>query len=458
MKQLILFIALIFSTLYLQGQESLNMIQTANWDVDTLPAHSYGTFNDIWGYADGEGNEYAIMGSAAYIHFINVSDPANPIEIAAIPGGEQTVWRDMKTFDHYAYAASDGTGEGLMIFDLSYLPDSVVKVNQTNAFFGSSHNIFIDEANGRLYAINSSMQGANFTVLDLTSNPADPSLLAAPYLDINDFHDLYVRDNIAYINHGWSNQFIIWDFNDPENPEYIASYESNGYNHSNWVSEDGNTVILAEEVPTGLPLTLLDISDKEHDNIELLSSFKFPLLAPDYEDSTPHNPYIIGDLVYTSYYEDGVLIFDISDPTNPFLAAYYDTHPQNTEYTGYAGCWGVYPFLPSGNIIASDMQNGLSILQLDYQVGTAHLPDNLTQFQVFPNPTNGLLNIRLESSKDINISLSIVSLTGQILRKERISLDGLLTKELDINHLVAGMYFVKITSGTQSTLHKIVKH
>ncbi|MCF6342877.1 MAG: T9SS type A sorting domain-containing protein [Bacteroidales bacterium] len=33
----------------------------------------------------------------------------------------------------------------------------------------------------------------------------------------------------------------------------------------------------------------------------------------------------------------------------------------------YDGCWGAYPFLPSGNILASDMQEGLYILEPDYQ-------------------------------------------------------------------------------------------
>jgi len=45
------------------------------------------------------------------------------------------------------------------------------------------------------------------------------------------------------------------------------------------------------------------------------------------------------------------VIFDLSNPEAPTRVAYYDTF-DNTTYTGYNGCWGVYPYFPSGNIIA----------------------------------------------------------------------------------------------------------
>ena len=243
----------------------------------------------------------AIMGSAAYIHFFDVTDPTSPVLIDQILGGSQIVWRDFKTYQERAYASSDASGEGLIIFDLSDLPNSVTKSNQVTDFFSSAHNIYIDEANGRLYAVGVNAN-ADIVVLDIASDPDNPTLLGSIQLPSGGYiHDLYVRDNIVYASHGNANQLIIWDFTDPEDPQYIASFESNGYNHSNWVTEDGNTLIFAEEVPTGLPMGLVDISDMANDNIELYTYFKFPLLAPEHEGSTPHNPYILGDYVYTSY-------------------------------------------------------------------------------------------------------------------------------------------------------------
>jgi hypothetical protein len=66
-----------------------------------------------------------------------------------------------------------------------------------------------------------------------------------------------------------------------------------------------------------------------------------------------------------SYYHDGIVVFDVSDPTNigdPI--AWYDTDTTHADYSGYKGTWGVYPFLPSGTIIGSDVKYGLFLVRL----------------------------------------------------------------------------------------------
>ena len=56
--------------------------------------HSSG-YNDIWGYVDPMGNEYALLGVRSGTSIVDLSDPANPLEVAFIPG-PQSVWRDIK--------------------------------------------------------------------------------------------------------------------------------------------------------------------------------------------------------------------------------------------------------------------------------------------------------------------------------------------------------------------------
>ena len=46
----------------------------------------------------------------------------------------------------------------------------------------------------------------------------------------------------------------------------------------------------------------------------------------------------------------------------------FDTSP-NFSGDGFYGCWGVYPWLPSGLIIASDIEDGLYVLQPNYVRG-----------------------------------------------------------------------------------------
>ncbi|MBK9258031.1 MAG: hypothetical protein IPM42_21485 [Saprospiraceae bacterium] len=65
---------------------------------------------------------------------------------------------------------------------------------------------------------------------------------------------------------------------------------------------------------------------------------------------------------------------------NPEIVAYYDTEPSNTNYNqNYAGAWGVYPYLPSGSILASDIQNGLFVLFLDFQLSLCEVDFSLHQ-------------------------------------------------------------------------------
>ncbi|MEM6965182.1 MAG: choice-of-anchor B family protein [Bacteroidota bacterium] len=370
------------------SQISSNMTLLGNWDVDTLPTAGNVQYNDIWGYVDCAGNEYAIMGSASRVHFINVTDPSNPTEVASFAGGQTTVWRDMKTYKDRAYAVSDNTNEGLMIFDLSDLPNSVTMTYQSNDFWGRSHNIFIDEANGRLYSVGTDTRSGGVIILDLTNDPDNPTLLSSINLPANPnsgtgyVHDIYVRDNIAYASHGFLGYFI-WDLNDPNVPVLLASRDTGAYNHSSWVSEDGSFAIYAEEVPTGRPIGVMNLENLTNEFIEIDTTFQFPLIAN--EQNTPHNPFIRGNLLICSYYEDGLQVYDVSDRMNPIPVAHYDTYPDNVTYNGYNGNWGTYPFLPSGRILASDIESGLFVLELDASIPIANIdaltvPDLSDQF------------------------------------------------------------------------------
>ena len=346
------------------GQVSLNMSMLGNWDNNSLPVYNGVVYNDCWGYAAG-GREYAIVGSAQRIHFFDITDPADIVQVNSFAGGANSIWRDMKTYGHYAYSVADQGSEGLMIFNLSNLPTSVSKSAQLTTWFTKSHNIFVDEANGRLYVVGiNHPMGYDMIVLNIANNPANPSLIAYVNLPGGYIHDVYVRDNIAYCSHGY-NGLYIYDLTNPSSPvtlKSITSYPDQGYNHSSWLTDDGHYMVFADEVPTGLGVKMADITS-DPSEIIVTDVFRSQLLAPAQTNSVPHNPFIIGNLVYVSYYEDGVQIFDISNPYDVQRVGYYDTYTAHTTYGSYDGAWGVYPFLPSGHIIVSDILNGLFVVQ-----------------------------------------------------------------------------------------------
>lgn len=452
------YLFLLFSILFFQtnAQVAWNMELLGQYDDNTIPdtGSDQRAYNDIWGYA-ADGREYAIVGSAAYVHFFDVTDPQNPVLIDQFLGTDTTIWRDIKVFDTYAYAVSEGDGEGLMIFDLSDLPNSISLVDRNLDFFETAHNIFIDE-NGKMFAAGTNTVNNGLVVLDLTNNPTDPQLIGNDSLIGGGYvHDVFVRDNLAYCSHGW-NGYYVWDYTDPATPVLKANLLTNGYNHSSWLSEDGSFAIFAEEVPSGLPLGIADLSLLEVGSIELAGDyFQFPLLTFDSSFNTPHNPFIKGDYAFISYYEDGVQVIDLSDKTNPTLAGYYDTFPNNVDYAGYFGCWGVYPYLPSGNIIASDRKYGLHILRFDEGGSTSN--NNLNKnntFTIFPNPSsNGIFNFKSDQNIAESISIEVTDLSGRIVFEQVLSSNH---ESINLSSLANGFYFGKITIGEQEIVEKLV--
>ena len=381
-----IFVLFLFSK-DINSQISDNMTLLDQWNPTGL------SYNDVWGYVDASNNEYAIVGSYSKIHFLQITNSNTLTLVDEFTSGSTSTWRDFKTYGEYAYAVTEGT-EGLLVYDLSDLPNSVTLSNQTTTEFTKAHNIYIDEANGKLYVVGSNTQSNGLIIYDVTTNP--PTHLASVELTGGGYvHDVFVRGDTAYCSHGY-NGFYIWDVSVPSSPSFLASYTGEtGYNHSSWVSLDGNTAYYAREVGVGLPMTVLDISD--YNDLSVTSNFKFPLLAPTSVDNVPHNPYLLGDYLITSYYEDGVQVFEVSDPANVSRVAYYDTYSSNTQYNGYHGCWGVYPYLPSGKILASDNTNGLFLLELNLP---SPLPVEFSHFEVKEKKDGIQLSWTTETEKD----------------------------------------------------------
>ncbi|MBK6622039.1 MAG: choice-of-anchor B family protein [Saprospirales bacterium] len=347
-----------------QAQISSNVTLLVQYHNPSLPISGDTRYNDVWGYVDCEGDEYAILGSAHYVHFFNLANPASPQLVDQFSGGSTTVWRDMKTFRDRAYSVCDNCSEGLMIFDLSNLPASVTKTNQTTQFFSRAHNIYIDEEAGRLYVAGSNTKSNGVIILDLNGDPDNPTQIGNPTLPGGYIHDIFVRANKGYCSHG-TNGYWVYNFANPQNPVLLGTltdYPQEGYNHSSWLTDNGQHVVMADETHNK-GLKIVDVSDLS--DMTVTDVFRSALLAPADTASIAHNPFIRDNYVFISYYHDGMQVFNISNPNNAVKVAWYDTYPANTNYSGFKGCWGVYPFLPSGKILASDMTNGLFIFSLN---------------------------------------------------------------------------------------------
>src|SRR5574343_1112667 len=139
--------------LFSQSQKNVTFLD--NLFEDTLATNSSKVrFSGCWGF-ERENEEYAIIGSTEGTHFFHISnDELKPVGfIEGKYNSAQVVHREFKTFGNYAYSVCDEGTSSLQIIDLSYLPDSVVKVaDLQNNLFGKTHNLFIDTTNALLYA------------------------------------------------------------------------------------------------------------------------------------------------------------------------------------------------------------------------------------------------------------------------------------------------------------------
>jgi len=391
LKQTLQLLAVLLIAVSTNAQLNLNLLG------DLQYAAQRGDCSDVWGYVDGFGNEYAIVGNETGTSIVDVTDPANPTEIF-YSAGDQTIWRDMKVWGTTAYITNEG-GSGLKIIDLSNLPGAITgadvyQYTGSTYPFTTAHNIFIDEV-GRAYITGADNGVGGAIILDVATDELNPIELGR--YDEFYMHDIFVRGDTLWggaINDGF---FAVADISDPMNCVTMAThFTPTTFSHNVWLSDNGNYLFTTDEVSDAY-IASYDVSDIA--NIFQLDQVQ----SSPGQDVIPHNVFVFGDYLVTSYYRDGIVIHDASNPGNLIEVGNYDTSPAFAG-DGFNGAWGVFPYFPSGNIIASDIENGLFVLGPTYSPG-AYLEGNVTDFAT----TNPIDNAQVEILTTTSIDNSDVA-------------------------------------------------
>ncbi len=327
--------------------------------------YSYGDvrLNDVWGWADeATGNEYALVGARTGVSIVDVTDPDN-IEEKVFFEGATSVWRDLKTYGNYAYVTNE-EANGLEVIDLSNLATTgeATSFNWTPVFpngdtLESCHNLYIDEF-GYCYLVGCNTNSGGAIILDVFSNPGQPEFVSfGPEIYA---HDAYVRDNRFYASQIGEGNFVIYDVTDKQNIIDLGSSPTLfGTTHNAWLSDDGNYLFTTDEKANATTGSY-DVSDPT--DIEALDQFR-PLATIE-TGVIPHNTHVFQDWLVTSHYSDGGIIVDASEPDNLIEVGNYDTFTGDGQ--GFQGCWGAYPYLPSGTILLTDITSGLFVLTPNY--------------------------------------------------------------------------------------------
>ena len=336
---------------------------------------SGGSGNDVWGWTDGNSNEYALMGMNNGTQFVRITDPENPVLVGKLP--TETVnatWRDIKVYNDHAYIVADRAGShGVQIFDLTRLRgvtnNPTYSADAVYTGVGSAHNIAINEQTGFGYVVGASQCSGGLHMIDLTNALAPQS--AGCHSDQGYTHDVqcivysgpdtdHTGKEICFRSN--EDSVSISDVTDKTAPVTLSSatYPAFGYTHQNWIDESQSFIFVGDELDerdlqVATSTIVMDVRDL--DNIQ----FRYTHVAP--TNAIDHNMYVVGNLLYQANYRAGLRVLEFGDLTTDSLneVMFFDTWPEDNE-SGFDGAWSVYPFFPSGNIIISDIDRGLFIV------------------------------------------------------------------------------------------------
>ena len=345
--------------------------------------------SDIWGYTDPlTGNEIAIVGKTNGTSFVDITDPYNPIVLGFLRShnnGNES-WRDMKVYGDFVFIVGDGSSNsnhGLQVFDLTELRNvSNPPVNFTETThmrgFGNAHNIVINEDTGFAYAVGSNRCSGGLYMVDI-SIPDQPSF-AGCFSSDGYTHDaqcvVYAGPDQRYSGQeicvGYNEDTItIIDVTDKANPLQLSRtpYQGSQYTHQGWFLDENHSILIMndelDELYNGVNTTsyIFDVSNL-HNPVEL-GRYTGPTRAID------HNLYTNEGYVFETNYRAGLRILktDNIDQGELSEVAYFDTIPGSNS-AQFSGTWSNYPYFASGNIVLSDIGNGLFVVTPDWDAIT----------------------------------------------------------------------------------------
>ena len=348
---------------------------------------------DLGGAADvwGDGDTVILTGgydpSMAFA-VIDIADVEDPEVLAVVPRSEGGFTKDAKLDGDLLFTNGEcGCGAdtpeweaydklGARIWDISD-PSQPILLGAMGEPSTSVHNIAL--GNGHAFLtdnIEDSVQIWSY------ADPTEPVFVHQwDPPEGGMVHDQTFVDDKLYVAF-WQG-FAVLDVSDPAHPiELVLHTYEGGACHNAWPSDDGSHVLTTDEIEGG-HVRIWDISDP--DDVQQVAEVR-----GQHENHAVHNVHVRGEHAYVSWYIEGVVVLDISDPTDPVEVGRYDTHEEAVDPWGgggsdsadtgtpgehshngpiYAGAWGVWPY--GDHLAVSDMERGLLLFDHFGEVVTA---------------------------------------------------------------------------------------
>ncbi|MBI3136611.1 MAG: choice-of-anchor B family protein [Bacteroidetes bacterium] len=348
--RLLLFFTL-FALIALPGlcQDQKNILLLDNWTDTTIAGSPGGVrFNEVQGF-EFKGKNYAVIGSNNGAHILKIENKSLQF-IDFVAGKYQAITaenRDYAVYENYLYAVCDEGNSSLQIMDLSYLPDSVSLVYDSDALFMTAHTLCIDTLHAKMYACGTN--SAALKLIDLT-NPVNPTLLS-DFTAVSYVHDCHVVNDTAFLNCGYDG-LRIYDFSGPV-PQLLGLldfYANQGYNHSGYLADSRQQYAFTDETE-GTKIKLCYLANFA--DIKVDQEFG----TANFETTIPHELVLLENLLFCAYYNEGLRIYDLAGSPIREIGS-YDTYLKDSDFK-MNGAWGVSLFENDNLIVVSDRQSGL---------------------------------------------------------------------------------------------------
>lgn len=303
-----------------------------------------------------------VVGNLAYVirldglYIIDVTDPASPVELGHYRRTGDGYSNDVKLVD---------TAGGKRYALIADTPVDVVDVTNPAApvlagtITEEAHTLFTETRAGKTLAYFGNYD-ATTPVWDVT-DPAAPVRLGRFQTTGSLVHDLSVEDGIAYLN-AWEAGLVVVDFTTPAAPRLVGAWEDTptDTSHSNWTTTiGGRHLAIHGEEAYGAHLDIVDLDAGSPTYMQSIGSYK----TRDWVSI--HNIMAFGNKAYFTYYQDGVRVLDLADPTQPRLVGYHNTWDPQADYTSsglFDGAVGLDVDLARKLIFVADTR-GLLILR-----------------------------------------------------------------------------------------------
>lgn len=297
----------------------------------------------------------ALLARFGDLRLIDVSDPAAPVERGAVLSEDDPSndFNDVKPFQAEGGTHAVLAGELTPIVDARD-PDAPFIVSKLGEY---SHSVFVrQDGEGRTLAYLANY-GPDVPIYDV-SVPAEPALLErVPLPKGMAVHDLFADEDHLYLN-GTTQGFQVME-RQVDDSWSIAGGIPGAYSHASWVAPIGDRLVgVVGDEGVDAHLRVVDVDPASPEFMEELGSYQ---TRP---EVSIHNLMIFGTRVYLTYYQDGVRILDLADPSSPELVAYHHTFDLETGGVGgFHGAIGLDVDVEAGLIYVADIDRGLLILR-----------------------------------------------------------------------------------------------